>query len=374
MDKIFYVSNIRFPTEKAHGYQIAKMCEAFSETGAEVELVVPQRSNNIKSDGKEYYGLKKPINVTYLPIFDAQAYPWIPETLAFGLTSLSFLFACALLKIEKNSVIYTRSPELVKLFALKGYKTFFECHQLPKRLVSLYAWEIKKAAGIVTISRGLKTDLVEIFKTPENKILTAPDGVDFGLFDVELDRAEARRRLNLPIDQQMAVYAGQLHDWKGVDVLANAAKLTPQVKFYFVGGTPESIGKFRAKFTNPEFENIANLSRVDLATWLKAADVLVLPNTAKVAISERYTSPLKLFEYMASQTPIVASNLPSLREILTDEEAEFCLPDDPIDLARAIRKTLSDAESARAKAARAYLKVKKYTWLNRSKNILDFIG
>lgn len=371
MAKIFYISNIRFPTEKAHGYQIAKMCEAFSDSGEEVELIVPNRHNNFNHKAETYYGLRQPLTVKYLNIFDAQAHPWIPEVVAFGITSFSFLLACLFLKLEKNSIVYTRSPELAKLFTLRGYQTIFECHQLPKRFIPFYAWQIKKSDRIITISHGLKNDLMKIFGIPEEKISVAPDGVDLATFDVKLGRAQARNQLNLPLGGKIAVYAGQLHDWKGVDVLANTAQIMPSVKFYFIGGTEESIVKFRSKFSNPEFTNIPNLPRPSLAAWLKAADVLVLPNTAKSAISERYTSPLKLFEYMASGTPIVSSDLPSLREILDQNEAEFCRPDDPVDLAKAIQKSLNDTSAAQAKADKAYAKVKKYSWSNRSRTILE---
>ena len=71
--------------------------------------------------------------------------------------------------------------------------------------------------------------------------------------------------------------------------------------------------------------------------WLKSADVLVLPNKKGEKISERYTSPLKLFEYMASGRPMIVSDLSSLREIVSAETAMFVEPNDPQALVSGIR-------------------------------------
>ena len=65
--------------------------------------------------------------------------------------------------------------------------------------------------------------------------------------------------------------------------------------------------------------------------------MLVLPNTAS-AISERFTSPLKLFEYLQLGRPIVASDLPALREVLTTETAVFVPPGDAPALAKALER------------------------------------
>lgn len=48
--KITYIANIRIPTEKAHGYAIMKMCEQFAKLGASLDLVVPDRRNQLKED------------------------------------------------------------------------------------------------------------------------------------------------------------------------------------------------------------------------------------------------------------------------------------------------------------------------------------
>ena len=60
MKSLLYVANLRLPTEKAYGIQIAKMCEAFAEYGLKVTLIYPKRNNpNIKENIFDYYSVKK---------------------------------------------------------------------------------------------------------------------------------------------------------------------------------------------------------------------------------------------------------------------------------------------------------------------------
>jgi glycosyltransferase involved in cell wall biosynthesis len=98
-------------------------------------------------------------------------------------------------------------------------------------------------------------------------------------------------------------------------------------------------------------------------------DVLVLPNTA-THISARYTSPLKLFEYMAAGRPIVASDLPALREVLTDgENALLVEPGNAAQLADAIGRLLHDPELAQRLAAAAWRDVQAYSWDRRAERL-----
>ena len=85
--KILYIANIRLPTEKAHGIQIMKMCEAFADIGHKVELIVPWRFNFIKIEPFEYYGVKKNFKITKLPSLDLV---WLGR---IGFWAQSFTFA-----------------------------------------------------------------------------------------------------------------------------------------------------------------------------------------------------------------------------------------------------------------------------------------
>lgn len=375
MKQIVYIHNMRFPTEKAHGYQIAKMCEALALAGVPVELLLPRRKNDIQQDAFVYYGIKPSFRITFVKFVDFLSWRWLYQKIGFVLNGFEFMVLLFLKQIDKGDIIYTRSPELAWIFRLRGYKTFFECHQLPHGQTGLFSFLIKKLSGIITITHGLKKDIIKKYGFNETRILVAPDGVDLKTFDIQLTRQEARQKLNLPLDKKIILYTGQLFAWKGVDILAEATSSLPNdYLVYLVGGTKDDTATFKSKYQSiKNLICLPSVPRDEVAIWLKAADVLALPNSGRFQISERYTSPLKLFEYMASGTPILASDLPSLREILDENEAFFSKPDDPVSLAQTINKIVSEKDDAKRRADTTHGMVDRYTWHGRAKTITNFI-
>jgi glycosyltransferase involved in cell wall biosynthesis len=174
-------------------------------------------------------------------------------------------------------------------------------------------------------------------------------------------------------------YTGHLYAWKGAHTLARAAGLLPpDVRVCIVGGTPADVEAFRRFLAQNELQRVRLVGYVppgEVPLWLAAADVLALPNSAGEAISARYTSPLKLFEYMAAGRGIVASDLPSLREVLEDgANARLVAPDSPADLARGLLELLDDPALAERLGARAQADVAGRTWDSRARAVLDFIA
>jgi glycosyltransferase involved in cell wall biosynthesis len=102
---------------------------------------------------------------------------------------------------------------------------------------------------------------------------------------------------------------------------------------------------------------------------LRDADVLLLPNPAS-AISTSFTSPLKLFEYMAAGRPIVASDLPSLREVLRDEENALLVePGSARALVAGIQRLRNDAALGARLARQARRDVEQFTWARRAERL-----
>jgi glycosyltransferase involved in cell wall biosynthesis len=88
-----------------------------------------------------------------------------------------------------------------------------------------------------------------------------------------------------------------------------------------------------------------------------------------------YRSPGKLFEYMASRTPIVAAGYASLREVLRNgQNALLIEPDRPELLAQAIRRLVDDPVLAARLAAQASSDDSEYTWATRALKMTVFIA
>jgi len=83
---------------------------------------------------------------------------------------------------------------------------------------------------------------------------------------------------------------------------------------------------------------------------------------------------MKLFEYMASGTPIIASDVPSLREVLSVESAVWVCPDDSEELASMISRIFTDGESGTKYAQSALEEVSNYTWEKRAREVLRRIN
>jgi|YNPNPStandDraft_1061719.scaffolds.fasta_scaffold09024_4 glycosyltransferase involved in cell wall biosynthesis len=386
--ELIYLANVRLPTEKAHGLQIMKMCEAFAQAGATVELVIPRRVNTPQMQRVEdlwtYYDIKIPFTLTSLSCLD---WPWLVrlglEPLWFRLIVASFSLAALRFLIhqrrrQREFVLYTRdehlTPWLLRFKRCLGLRVFFEAHTTHGLW---WAQRFRNVDGLITITYGLKQEFVEAGMPPE-RCLVAPDGVDLSRFSQLPERLQARGLLHLPAERPIVCYTGHLFPWKGVHTLVESAGLLPEVQFVIVGGMPEDVEALRRFAADHHVTNVQLVGHVpptQVPLYLAAADVLVLPNSAREEISAHYTSPMKLFEYMAAGRPIVASDLPSLREVLThNRNAILVKPDDPHALADGLRHLLSSPPLAACLATTAREAVSSYTWQARAQNLLAFIA
>jgi len=372
--KILYISNSRLPTEKAHGYQILNTCAALAEQGVNITLLIPKRFNDIKQNIFSYYNITENFAIKKVFCLDFLKLPFLKK---FSFLIESFTFALSAKKyIKDNSqgfdVIYTRDFIIAKFLKNSGKPIYYEIHTIPKTITKAHKKVWRSCAGIVAISEGLRNELKKQ-GINENKILVARDAVDIKKFDINFSKSKAREKLHLSQDKKIIVYAGHLYAWKGADILAQASELlSNDIQVYLIGGMDGDIKIFKNKYKNKNLHIMGDRSQLEIPLWLRAADLLVLPNSAQERISSHYTSPMKLFEYMASGTPIIASRLPSIREIVNESEVDFFMPDDVIDLVKTIKASIL-SKNTQEKTQKAYEKSKQYSWHNRVEKIINFI-
>ncbi|MFH1704403.1 MAG: glycosyltransferase family 4 protein [Patescibacteria group bacterium] len=376
--KLTYIENIRLPTEKAHGYQIMKTLDAMHRAGFEVELIVADRKNPLgEKDPFEYYGIAHHFSITRVPVIDflSSVPEWLKAS-AFALERWSFCRAIRnRLPDFKGDVLYTRDTRTAEVLLESKKPVFIELHDDPR--IDPHRWQRLASAisGFVVISDGLRRLLME--KGIEvRKIIVAHDAFDEDEFANLPSHTDARRYLGISEDVFLAVYTGHLFPWKGMDGIAPAFRnILEGCIFAVVGGNPGDITRVKQiAGDTPHVRWIGHVSRPEVRQWLAAADAAVLPTSGKTEIGKTFTSPLKLFEYLAAGLPVIASDVPSSREILDESTAVFYRADVAEDFLRAFGEiegwTLEKQQSV-SQAARQ--KVQSYSWRIRGKRIVDFI-
>jgi glycosyltransferase involved in cell wall biosynthesis len=394
---ILYFADIRFPLERANGIQTMETCWALAERGHRVHLVVRPDTQTPARDPFAYYG--RPV-VDRLSIERAPvAGPALPGT-ARRIGYLAFAAGRAI-SAGRSCIVMTRDLTAASmLLGLPGRGPLvYESHgyapdvaaALPdllstatppgrakiNRLARREARVWKGAEGYVTITAGLAETLEHRFGR-RRRLAIVPDGARMSLYQVDADRGrtDADQGNERNADHSLTIaYAGHLYPWKGVDLLLEALARVPGVRGLIVGGLDkeEDLGRVRALAARLGLQDrvtfCGQIPPADVPAKLARAHILVLPNPAS-AISSHATSPLKLFEYMAARKAIVASDLPAIREVLTNElNGLLVAPGDADALANGIRRLAGDADLRERLAEAASHTVAEYSWGRRAERL-----
>jgi len=362
------------PTEKAHGIQIAKMCEAFIEAGLDITLVVPNRATDSRSV-QEYYNLRVPVPVTHLRALD-----WYTGgRLGYILSSLTFMFSYVFFVLRKKMagekfILYTVDTDNYSSSALAflGLPLFSEMHGAKSRTLAQRIL-FKKVNGIIAINKIIVKELKENFSSSLARYIVEPNGVDLSQF-AHIDKQDAREKLGLPPDAKIVLYAGRFFEWKGLEILPKSASLTPSIQWRVVGGDKED---FKRLIKEPLPDNMffsGSRPHEEMSLWLASADALLVLGTIRDTQSYRYTSPMKLFEYLAVGRPIVASKTPAISEIVSGSEVLFYTPDDAKDMALVVQRAVTGGEEIMKKVESSKLLAGDSSWRARVERIVRFIG
>ncbi len=372
--KLYYVAHCRFPSERAHAIQIAKMTEAMRLSGVDVHLILPRRKNHIMQSPHEFYGLKISVPLHYLPICDL--YRW--GKTGYFISGLSFLAAYWFFLFWKrlrgeHFSLYTIDMDQFSFIGVSFFRVPFimEIHDTKKYGMLLHRM-FTRARAIITINTIIKRELVRNFDISPEKVVVCPNGIDRALFSQPANRNAWRARWHIAQDARLVLYVGKCYAWKGMEILDGAFRALPRVTFAFVGCTREEVEKVTG--TKCDYPNVLFFGQcpyVEMPQWMKSADMLLLIGTKKNEYSYYHTSPMKLFEYMATGIPILAAHTPAVSDTVSEREVFFYEPDNAQSFVGKIQEIFNHQSAARKMASATQQLVSKFSWENRAKKIVQ---
>jgi glycosyltransferase involved in cell wall biosynthesis len=370
--RVFYVGSPELFSRGASAIHIMKMCQAMARLGVTTTLLIP----TYRSHGEiyQYYGVQSGFRIVSFPYFANSSL----RNITHGVAAAVYAGG----RKGEFDLAVTRNIVFASIAAnFYGIPTVYDAHHPLVTGARVLFNSFKRSRNLVRFtvnSRGLGDIYLKAGLPPE-KLVVAHNGVDLEGYKSLPDKAKARADLGLPADRKIVCYSGNIYEGRGVEYLIEIAPSMNSVKFLVVGGLEEDVKRCRSLANERGAENIKFTSYVShhmVPLYLAASDLLVMPYTSRMTIrggtpAQDFTSPIKLFEYMASGRPIVATSIPSVSEILEDGVNAVLVPPDSADeLERGINRALEDPALAERISRRAAEDVRRYTWEERAKKLL----
>lgn len=364
---IAYLANAPVPTKAANCVHVMKMCNAFQSIGYRTTLLAERSGRDSVDEARLFddFGVS-PFDVCLLDrsrgalAMEAER---IDEALQRGATHF-----------------FGRSLFGSYAAALTGAPSLLERH-LPLKpsevAIATDLFSRPSFLGLIVISDALKRWYERRFANLAGRITVLPDAADPPLAEARDFAFEAVRDTSF-----RAGYAGHLYPGKGAEIIAALARRMPHVSFHVLGGDDADIARWRNE--TADLRNIVFYGfrpQREVSAFLRGPDVMLTPYQREVRVQgggevSAWMSPLKIFECMAHAKPIISSDLPVLREVLTDNvNALLCDPDNIDSWVAAIERLRRDRSLAASIARKAKAEFQaRYSWLKRADRIVETLS
>jgi glycosyltransferase involved in cell wall biosynthesis len=361
--RVVYAFPEPLPLDRARGVQTAHAVAELARLDVDVQLYhVPGGGHPLT-----HYGVTAPPSLRLVAL--SRSLPW-----PLSRVHSNRLFHARLARRMEGDVVLVRHLKLAAMLLERPRpaRVVYEAHEVfsdtaPERTRAMRSAEerlvVSRAAGVIANTAATLARLEALYG-PAGRSAVIPNGVDRPETIPPKDWQDARHRI---------IYAGSFFPWKGAGDLVEAATHLPGCRIELVGGDEQRIAEFRRTVQPGGAEVVMPGAMSHRATMerLASACIAVLPNRDDA--DSAFTSPIKLFEYMATGCAVVATDLPALREVLAPDDAVWARPGDAQSLAQAIRVLTDDMERARELGARLRDKSRDFTWQARARKVKAFL-
>ena len=319
MKKLFYVAYSSIPSSLPSSLQIIKTCENFSKNKFNVTLLKPGTGNK-KLSIKKYYDLKYLVNIKEFPSIKS-----FPQGLNFYIYSFYCLF---FILRNGTSITVTRNYFFCYLLVIFKKKVILEIHHDTNvegritKLILNYSNFLNNSnlINIVAITKSVKNLFIKKYDVNLNKITVLPSGSSIKIYKLPI--ISNKKRLCVG-------YFGSISPSKGINTLINLSKIDQENDYFIYGGNKREVFKIRKTIKNKNLFLETNIPYSNIPKVMSKMDILVIPYTKNIKSSgevddiSKYTSPLKLFDYLAVGKIIISSDLKVLREVIDHKNAYF---------------------------------------------------
>ena len=351
---IIYLSRSRMHKNRANLLQTLHTVSAFQQIGCHVCLYMPplKKKNNIR-ERLETFGIKDHLDIRPCQLLHSRwkKLPYIKLLKPF---------------IKNSDAIYVRSPEISLELLKNALSHSLEIHNTGELREKGFMKSIIKGhrSGLIKylipISHAAAVTLMEQGADPK-RLHVSPSGVDINLFkDIQSFDPAGLKRPKIS-------YLGRLSIGRGLNIFQELSK-KPDYKIILVGEQEDR------PWDTSRLKMVPFVPHNEVAGWYESTDIVLLPYQKSLPQVESF-SPIKLFEAMAAGRPIIASDLPPIREIIKHEKTGLLVEPADIDAwIQAIERLRKYPDFAVGMAKTARKKAERYSWIKRAEGIAKLHG
>ena len=359
---LVYIADFSLPNMSAYALHVLKMCDAFSELRYSVKLILPYKKNTYNySKIKKNFLLKKKFEI--ISIFYKKKF-------LFFLTRIFFTYKIFFyLRKENINKVYSRSIVPAVILSFFKYDVILEIHTEMSGFTKFFFKVInlkflRDNLKIVVINKKL----IDLLSINNKNCLILDDAVD----PRDFKKSKKNRTL-----KNTCFYSGSFVEGKGIETIQKLAHALPQFDFHLYGNIKTYNNYITEKFPkNMVFKGFISYNK--LTKKIKNYKILLMPYQKKIGVLikntkvEKYFSPLKMFDYMASGKIIIASDLKVYKHILKNKINSILIDPDKISLWIKSIKNVSKSKNLNYLGNNAMKDALNHSWILRVKKIQKF--
>lgn len=366
--RIAYLFNSSTPSSNPSSIQVVNTCSALTQLSHRVKLIVPNTGQNISLI--KFYGINRSPKLIRLKYFNK--FPLGLHYYLFSLFSITYAI------FDKTELFITRNIFNLILLNILKKKVIIEIHHdfhNEGRIVKFLCrytdvFNKKNIVKIVAITNAVKKYLIKNFNIDSKKIdvISSASSLKF-----KFNNLKKKKFYNIG-------YFGSLDSTKGVNFIIKLAKKDTVNKYHIYGGSKYDVSKLKKRGIPNNLKINHGVHYGTLKPIISKMDILLIPSNTKKIRSlgnigniVKFTSPLKLFDYLASGKLIISSNVNVFKEILSDGKNCLIINNFKINnWLKIINKTKFELSKINNIKRNAFELSKKYTYKKRAERILDF--